>query len=313
MQTLDNGDRILTSVEWDGIVSLMGEFQNSFRERSLELILCNSARAALTEEVARLNSPVPTIPPLPGPPVITPPVLPPAPAPIPTGWILKPNFSLGVSGTKANGPNGFTEAFRNTYFTNERSLSGLPGSGCVKMGIDAGSDGSTSWGAIMQHPKDLVEGDELWFQVSSFFPVGFIIKAQPRLKFLRIKTPQGYLDLYVLPGGGYAYNNEITAFSTAENIQTGKPTPFGEPIVPGVWEQFTVHTKFSSIPGQGLWEVFKNGVLMYRDTTQKTLASPAATSTHSYIFTYWNSFNNVGAPQTQHMFIDDVVLSTSKP
>lgn len=243
---------------------------------------------------------------VPIPPIITP--IPPKP---PTaGWTLKSNFDDGVTGTKAESPTGITEAFSLTVISADRSFSGKKS---AKMGIKQGTDGWGDWGGILSHTKKCVEGDELWFRVRSFFPTNFVPVAFPRLKFLRVHTAEGHIDLYILPNGGFAYNNEITGFSTAENNTTGKPSPFGDPIQKDVWETYEMYIKFHSQPGKGTYRVWKNGKKMYEDMTQKTLSSTLSYSEHSNIFTYWNSYSNGGAPATQFMYMDDVVLTTSTP
>lgn len=222
------------------------------------------------------------------------------------GWTLVADFEGGVVGQKANGPRGLSEAFGKSIIA---SSPVIDGSRSAQMGIDASSDGSTQWGGIMNHPVNLQEGSELWFRVSTYFPANFIATGQPRLKFLRSHTLQGHIDLYILPGGGFSHDNEITSVSTAENIQTGAATPFGSPLKKGVWETYEVYIKFHSQPGNAAYRVWQNGKMIYENTAQKTLSTPASVSGHSNIFTYWNG----GAPQTQSMYVDDVIMTTERP
>ena len=221
-------------------------------------------------------------------------------------WTLVGDFEGGSVGQKANGPRGLSEAFGKSVIVGTPVFDGTRG---AQMGIDAGSDGFGQWGGYMNHPVDLQEGSELWFRISTYFPVDFIAVGKPRLKFLRSHTLAGHLDLYILPGGGFSHDNEIIGVSTAENIQTGAATPFGAPLKKDVWETYEVYIKFHSRPGSAVYRVWQNGKMIYQNTTQKTLSSPSSVSGHSNIFTYWNG----GAPQTQFMYVDDVIITSDRP
>lgn len=221
-------------------------------------------------------------------------------------WTLVGDFEGGSIGQKANGPRGLSEAFGKSVIVGTPVFDGTRG---AQMGIDAGSDGFGQWGGYMNHLADLQEGSELWFRISTYFPVDFIAVGRPRLKFLRSHTLAGHLDLYILPGGGFSHDNEITGVSTAENIQTGAATPFGAPLKKDVWETYEVYIKFHSRPGNAVYRVWQNGKMIYENTTQKTLSSPSSVSGHSNIFTYWNG----GAPQTQSMYVDDVIITSDRP
>ena len=232
------------------------------------------------------------------------------------GWTLVGDFEDGVVGQKANGSRGMSEAFGKSIIVDTPVFDGIRG---AQMGIDVTSDGSTQWGGIMNHPVVLREGVELWYRISTYFPVNFIPVGRPRLKFLRVHTMttvgtnDGYLDLYILPNGGFSYDNEIVSVSTSENIQTGAPTPFGTPLEKGVWETYEVYIKFHSQPGMGIYRAWQNGKLIHENKTLNTLKTPASWSDRAHIFTYWNSFSNAGAPQTQSMYVDDVILTSDRP
>ena len=222
------------------------------------------------------------------------------------GWSLVADFEDGVVGQKANGPRGLSEAFGKSVIVDSPVFDGTRG---AQMGIDAGVEGFGQWGGFMTHPVPLYEGSELWFRVSTYFPANFIAIGKPRLKFLRSHTAAGHIDLYILPNGGFSHDNEVIGVSTAENIKTGAATPFGEPLKRNVWETYEVYIKFHSQPGKAAYRVWQNGKMIYENTTQKTLSTPTSFSEHSNIFTYWNG----GAPQTQSMYIDDVLITNERP
>lgn len=54
---------------------------------------------------------------------------------------------------------------------------------------------------------------------------------------------------------------------------------------------------------------WKNGKLIGEFLDRVTLVADDSYSDRFHIFTYWNG----GAPQTQHMYIDDVVLTSDTP
>ncbi len=228
------------------------------------------------------------------------------------GWSLVGDFEGGVVGQKANGPRGLSEAFGKSIIVDTMTFDGTRG---AQMGIDAGVEGFGQWGGFMNYPVNLYEGSELWFRISTYFPADFIAVGNPRLKFMRVHTMtavganDGYLDLYILPNGGFSHDNEITGVSTAENIQTGAATPFGVPLKKGAWETYEVYVKFHSQPGTGIYRVWQNGKLMHENKTLKTLKTPSSWSDRSHIFTYWNG----GAPKTQSMYIDDVLITNERP
>lgn len=215
-------------------------------------------------------------------------------------WERKTSFTSLPVGSSAREAAGLSEAFSNTVIAMNGDTQ------CASMGISAGQTGFGIWGGIMDHPINLIEGNELTFRIETFFPVGFDFTGKPRLKFLRVHTESvggndGYLDLLILPQGGFSHGNEIVG---RDSINNGG-TPFGKPIVPGVWETYEVFVKFSAT--QGIYRVSQNGLIIYENTAQKTLKSSTSYSDKSYIFTYWNG----GAPKSQHMFVKQASLAAT--
>lgn len=224
-------------------------------------------------------------------------------------WTQVGDFEGGVVGQPANGATGMNEAFSKSSISSDRAFDGTKS---AKMGIDAGTTGSSSWGGIMYHPVNLYEGSEVWFRVSTNFPASFNLTGNPRLKFLRVHTlssaggNDGYLDLYILPQGGFSHDNELTGISTIEGVGGA---PFGKAIVKDVWESYEVYVKFSAQPGNGIFRAWQNGKLIYENKIQRTLSSSSSWSDRAHLFTYWNG----NAPQTQSMYVDDVIITSDRP
>jgi hypothetical protein len=218
-----------------------------------------------------------------------------------TAWSMVADFEDGVVGQKAQGASAFSEGFSASKIVSDVVYDG--GKAAI-LGITAGSDGWGEWGGRFVFPVKLYEGSEAWMRGSLYFPTTFNYTASPRLKFFRFHTAEGHIDLYILPNGKLDYDNEVTHYTTANNSSLY----FGS-IVKGTWQTYEVYVKFSSVPGQGIYRVWQNGKLVYEDKTQKTLQTTSSFSDFSYVFTYWNG----NAPQTQSLYLDDVIITSDRP
>jgi hypothetical protein len=140
------------------------------------------------------------------------------------------------------------------------------------------------------------------------------------LKFLRVHTSsasgsnQGYNDWYINPSNRVSGDNNGTHKFIFEGEQ--RWSDFGtEADRPqfGVWEVYEMYLKFDNVStdngGQALVRVWKNGVLKGEFTNRRTLSNSDSYSDRTHIFTYWNG----GAPKTQHMWLDDVVVTSDTP
>jgi len=54
---------------------------------------------------------------------------------------------------------------------------------------------------------------------------------------------------------------------------------------------------------------WKNGVLLRDMTDRVTLKKQGGYADSTYIFTYWNQ----GSPQTQSMYVDDLLITNERP
>lgn len=205
------------------------------------------------------------------------------------------------------------DGFSGTAYSDVQSVSGGLS---ARMSIAEGSDGWAEWGAVINHPSKLTRYDELWLRVHAFFPDGFSYQADPWLKFLRVHTLKpdgsniGYIDWYV--------NNDPDDPSPYRWIYEGQQmwSTFGasdDQIRFDLWATYEMYMKFDTVPasqgGNAIVRVWKDGKLLKEITDGITLSQADAYSHRSLIFTYWNGT----APKTQHMYIDDVVLTTDQP
>ena len=201
------------------------------------------------------------------------------------------------------------------YVSKERAYSD-PNS-CV-FWIKEGATGWGTWGGTITLPQHLDSGDEVWIRLRMFVPEDFDYTSSSegsRLKFLRVRTRSasdsnhGYDDIYINPPGrqepyGFIYEGEQ------------KWRMFGSPktsINKGTWETWEYYLRFDSVPvtsgGRAIVRVWKNGELILETTERKTLKTAESYATAVYLFTYWNG----GSPKTQHLYVDDIVITTSTP
>lgn len=79
------------------------------------------------------------------------------------------------------------------------------------------------------------------------------------------------------------------------------------------WESYEFYVKFhhkaKDDGGEAVVRFWKNGKLLKEVTDRKTLVNSSDYSQRTLLFTYWNG----GAPKTQHMYVDNIVLTSQKP
>jgi hypothetical protein len=240
-------------------------------------------------------------------------------------WRINMNFDNGALGVKAQSTsttlsgsalNGvFNDAAGATYFTNAISYEG---GRAAELNITQGCTCFGTWGGIINYPSQLKKGDQIWFRVRTYMPVGFNYDSSGEgnhLKFMRIHTQdtagnnQGYNDWYINPKGSSIAHQFIFEGEQVWNY-------FGSsqyaPVL-GVWETYEFYVKFDNVPvskgGMGEVRVWKNGVLLADITDRMTLATASSVSDRAHLFTYWNG----GSPATQKMYVDDIVLTSDKP
>lgn len=227
-------------------------------------------------------------------------------------WQVRSDFESGAADVGSIVTEGPIDGFNGTTYSTVESVSGTQS---ARLSILQETDGWEYWGIEIEHPSVLGRYDELWLRVHTFFPEGFEFTADPWLKFLRVQTlasdnsNDGYVDWYI--------------------DQPPEPTPFrwiyegrqqwhtfgteSESIRRGVWETYEMYVSFDTIPasegGHAIVRLWKNGTLLEQITDKATLADPSGASQRTLLFTYWNGL----APATQHMFVDDLVLTNETP
>lgn len=175
------------------------------------------------------------------------------------------------------------------------------------------------------------QGDEVWFRVRTFFPLGFDFTASPHLKFLRIDTGTvagsghgSHIDWYVRSGGPSAvgYFDFILEGVASWLYGGGSPTPLPTGIIRGQWQTWEVYYKLHSNAANAIIRMWRDGTLIC-DTSA---GIPATTPTRATLnastdiiggnnglaggfmhVTYWNG----GSPATQSWYIDDFTVYTS--
>ncbi len=213
-----------------------------------------------------------------------------------TGFNFNIDFNSGTLGTRVDDVNPIYDTFTSdaggSFYTADVVAEGTQ---AAELNIAKGTEGSGSWGGILQFPDPLVQGDELWIRVKTYWPSTTTYLAESRLKFLRIRTEsptginRGYNDWYINPE-----DRHPTPFQWIKEINDswryfGATT---DKIAYDTWETYELYLKFDSVPsasgGTALVRMWKNGVLIGEITDVPTLQDAADLAKSFYLFTYWN-------------------------
>jgi hypothetical protein len=235
----------------------------------------------------------------------------------------------GSPGAKvaAKSMTSFSEAFSKTVYSNAQAASGKQS---CQMGVTKGSEGWGEWGGIVNFPTKLSTGDEIWVRLSMYVPSTFKWTSNVDLvKFLRIRTStssggnRGYQDLYVVDPAaaskftGDKYKSPLPpAFN---HIYEGRAVwkyvgqQSQHAMAGDKWETYEMYVKFDSVAkdakGGGVVRIWKNNQLLLDRTDEGTLVAASDYADSFYLFTFWNG----AAPQTQSLYVDDIVLTTDTP
>jgi len=219
-------------------------------------------------------------------------------------WTKSANFESGSVGSLAQGASGFDYAGSATTFSSDKKASG---SKSAKMLWPKGSEGWTIDHGELNHSQSVTNGQEIWARGYYYFAspwswanaggaAGFI-------KILRIHVANA-------SGGNVGYLSFI-ANASGQIIASNEPADYG-PVTGAkldtdAWQCLEIYANLStSSPVVRMW---KNGVLIFEDTTHRTLSSTSDYANFSYIMTTWNG----GAPQNQTEYVDELVVTTDKP
>jgi hypothetical protein len=243
-------------------------------------------------------------------------------APRANAWTISQNFDSSAVGASCGWDAG-------TGSTVSSGQAYSPKNSC-QLTVSAGDTAFGSWGGVITHPSNVTRGGQLWFRVRTYMPANFNYNSNSggnRLKFFRFHTMstsnanEGYDDIYINPKGSaepfqFIYEGEQvwdligTLNGTLTAALTGSKS---ENIMLGQWETYEYWVKFDTVSvqegGQAEVRFWKNGALLADLTDRITLATSDGYSNQTNLFTYWNG----GAPQTQSMYVDDLVLTTDTP
>lgn len=226
-------------------------------------------------------------------------------------WTISQDYDSEAIGAKCGG-------WGSTMSTVTDEMASSGGKSCKQI-IGVGETGFGKWGGIITLPTKLVKGAEFWVRVRTFMPEGFNYDSSgegSHLKFLRLhirsdaNANEGYDDWYINPtfkappAHKFIYEGE-QVWALAQDQKTA-------PVL-GVWETYEFYVRLDAASqvsgGMAVVRMWKNGALIGEFKDRKTLASDVSYAERFHVFTYWNG----GAPQTQQMYIDDLVLTSDQP
>jgi len=237
-------------------------------------------------------------------------------------WTISQNFDSSAVGTACG-----WDAAGGSVVSADQSYT-LKNS--CKLTITSRATGFGMWGGVIAHPTPVKQGGQLWMRVHTFMPTGFDYDSTGEgnhLKFLRYHTATtagangGYDDIYINPSGNanpfqFIYEGEQVwdLIGTAAGTLVGNLMGTNKDVIQlGVWETYEYWVKFDTVSvkngGQAEVRFWKNGALMADLTDRITLSNASLIVDQTNLFTYWNG----GAPATQSMYVDDLVLTTDTP
>jgi hypothetical protein len=229
------------------------------------------------------------------------------------GWTLQLDIEDGAPGSEARGRDAFDDAVGRSVYSAERQAAGKQ---AARLAIREGSEGWDEWGGRKFFPHRIPRGGEVWLRVRVYWPPGFDWSADPWLKFLRVHTRSPgadeetrYDDWYLNEGSTTGMHRFI---SDAQDLGRDCGGTSHDPRH-GVWESYQMYLRFDSVAasagGAGLVRLWKGSDLLCEIRDMRTLRSADSFADASLFGTYWNGT----APASQHMFLDDVVITTRVP
>jgi hypothetical protein len=230
-----------------------------------------------------------------------------------SAWTVSCDFEKGTVGTRAQGPSGFSYAGSATLFSDERSARGKKS---AKLIWTAGSDGWDINEGFPSLPSPVKDGQEIWARGYFYFASPWSFIANPQVKGIRIRIgtatngPVGWNSIEaggVLKGDLNNVNANKLGYILASNEPISRMASTGAMFDIDKWQSLEIYTKLSTTtPVMRIW---KNGILIYENKTDKTILSTTDVATTVAFMSYWNG----GAPQNQTEYIDEVVVTTDTP
>jgi len=221
-------------------------------------------------------------------------------------WTITADFESGTLGQMAQGPTGFSVGggMTQTTFDNTRPNTGTKS---AKAFINAGNEGWGEWGGLFVNGASpyfhspVGQGGELWFRMYVWFPSDWNWQTGTYIKIMRVLISPGSAKISLLANrfGGIVGNSEVV------NQNYGSSVSYSL----GTWQFIEMYIKLHATPGQGIFRAWKNGVLVFENTTHPTLPSSSHSATDLYVFSQWND----GSPVNQSCWIDDIKATTFQP
>lgn len=225
-------------------------------------------------------------------------------------WIIEQNYDNQSLGGKC-------EKWGSSQSTVSSDKSASGSKSCKQI-VSINETAFGKWGGVINTPENVNNGGEIWIRVRAYWPTGFNYDSSTSaLKFLRIHTRDsvntnyGYNDWYMkTKSSGYASYFRYEGEPYAKNHAFGRKD---DKIQTGVWETYEFYVKLDTTSvdngGQAMSRMWKNGKLIGEITATPTMKKTQGYVDRIHIFTYWNG----GSPQTQHMYIDDVTITSNTP
>lgn len=229
-------------------------------------------------------------------------------------WTIHASFDEGEIGSNANRRDGFHGAAGQSTYSDQQKLK----NNSARISIKKGQTGYGHWGGEFRFPEKVYKGSTIWFLVHTYMPADFDHHAYgegSRLKFLRIQTlksngdSRGYNDLYFdMLGAEQPYKWIYEGENRWSDVGSRNNPPKKEQ-----WQSYEMAVTLDNIPkskgGQAQVRIWKNGVLLAEIEDRMTLARADDYSDRALLFTYWNG----GAPKDQHMYVDEITITTDTP
>lgn len=210
-------------------------------------------------------------------------------------WTISKNAEGGSNGSVATGSYGFSYSNGLTFSTDMAH----GGSMSYKTTFQASEE--TNGASIESGGQTVAEGGEVWWRNYYYFPSGFDFSCSPVIKVLRFLTTQnGHLSVFSGSNGEIIMSNEPTDHQADS----------GAYFTTGAWQCIEFYIRASSTAGQGIFRIWKNGILIYNNTTYPTLAASGNSITD--VFRIWTNWNG-GSPVNQVAYMDDMVITNERP
>jgi hypothetical protein len=211
-------------------------------------------------------------------------------------------FEDGTNEAACEGATGFDGAGTTTTFSTTMAHSG---SKSAKFIHPVGQDDWNEATGIIGIPSVAQDG-EIWIRWYDYMVPTWNWEANPVVKVMRIGT-------YNTGGGGegwlsvFAHHDDgmIMLSNEPDGIQTNSTTAFTQ----GAWTCYEMYVKLHATDGQGIFRIWKNGILIHNDTTNATLDNATDTAQIVYVWSYWNG----NVPATQIDYLDDLIITNETP